>query len=79
MGHGSTKQKQKRIALQKVQEKIQMLYANPSELAPQFTSIFAVPLEHRMKLPLQSAENWIAMINHLIKVTAHNLMSTSID
>ena len=42
-------------------------------LAPQFRSIYEVPLEHRLKMPLQSAEQWLAMITHQAKVTAPNL------
>lgn len=72
MVHSATRQDQKRIALQNAREKIKSIYANPPTLAPQFQSIYEVPLEHRLKMSLQSAEHWFSMISHQIKVTAHN-------
>lgn len=73
MVHGSTRQEQRRIVLERVREKIKLVYEKPPTLAPQFRSIYEVPLEHRLKMPLQSAEQWLAMIAHQAKVTAHNL------
>jgi len=40
---------------------------------PQFRSISDVHLERRLPLPLQAAEQWIALIKHQVKVTRHNL------
>ena len=72
MVHGSTRQEQRQIALQNVREQIKSVYAQPPVLAPGFQPVHAVPLEHRLKMPLQSAEQWLAMIAHQVKVTAHN-------
>ena len=49
------------------------IYKDPPTLAPQFGSIFAIPLEHRLKMPLQVAEQWLSMIAHQVWVTKHNL------
>ena len=40
-------------------------------LAPHFRSLFAVPLEHRLKMSLQAAEHWLSTIAHQVKVTHH--------
>mmetsp|Transcript_412 Transcript_412/g.615 ORF Transcript_412/g.615 Transcript_412/m.615 type:complete len:183 (+) Transcript_412:316-864(+) len=70
--HGSTRHEQRRIALQKVREQIKSIYTDPPTLAPQFPSIHAIPLEHRMKLSLQMAEQWVSLIAHQVRVTQHN-------
>jgi len=70
--HGSTKQEKKTLALKAAWQKIKELYAQPPTLAPQFGSIFAIPLEHRLILPLQAAEQWLSMVAHQIRVTQHN-------
>ena len=46
---------QKQKALQAARDKIRALYADPPSLAPHFRSLFAVPLEHRLKMSLQAA------------------------
>mmetsp|Transcript_749 Transcript_749/g.1134 ORF Transcript_749/g.1134 Transcript_749/m.1134 type:complete len:233 (+) Transcript_749:1648-2346(+) len=70
--HGATKQEQRQIALKNARERITNIYENPPSLAPQFRSIFAIPLAHRLKLPLQMAEQWISMIMHQATATSHN-------
>ena len=70
--HGETRQEQKAIALQKARDKITDIYQNPPTLAPHFRSIYEIPLAHRLKMPLQVAEQWISMIMHQVKVTQHN-------
>ena len=70
--HGSTRQEQSQSALQKVREQILTLYRNPPDLAPRYRSIFEVPLEHRLKMPLQVAERWLHQISHQARVTQHN-------
>ena len=71
--HGATRQEQKLIALRRVREQIKAIYEHPPPLAPQYSSIFAIPLAHRLKMPLQAAEHWVSMITHQAKVTSHNL------
>ena len=51
--HGETLQEQKAIALQQARDKITEIYRNPPELGPQFRSIHAIPLAHRLKLPFR--------------------------
>lgn len=70
--HGATKQEQHQIALKNARERITNIYENPPSLALQFRSIFAIPLAHRLKLPLQMAEQWISMIMHQATATSHN-------
>ena len=70
--NGATKKEQNKIALQKARERISDIYANPPPLDPTFRSIYTIPLAHRLKLPLQAAEQWISMIHHQAKVTSHN-------
>ena len=60
------------MALQHARDQIKAIYAQPPSLAPRFRSIFEVPLEHRLKMSLQAAEQWISMIAHQVKVTHHN-------
>ena len=72
MIHGKTGAEQRKIALQQLWGKISALYQHPPSLAPQFPSIFEVPLEHRLKMSLQTAEQWLSLIAHQIKVTNHN-------
>ena len=71
--YGATRNEQQKISLQRARERITEIYAHPPQLAPQFRSIFAVPLDHRLKMPLQAAEQWISLIAHQAKVTSHNL------
>lgn len=71
--HGATRQEQEIIALQHVRERITELYENPPQLASHYQSIYAIPLAHRLKMPLQAAEQWVSMITHQAKVTSHNL------
>ena len=71
--HGSTKQEQRTIALASARSKIAAIYANPPTLDPQFRSIKEVPLENRLCLNLQGAEQWLSLIAHQMKVTQHNL------
>jgi len=68
----STQKEWKQLSLQAACLKIQAIYDDPPQLAPQFSSIFAIPLEHHLKLPLQAAEQWISMVAHQVKVTKHN-------
>ena len=70
--HGSTKQEQQQKALQNVRDQIRDIYAHPPKLATHFRPIFEIPLEHRLKLSLQAAEQWISLIRHQAKVTTHN-------
>jgi hypothetical protein len=70
--HGSTRQEQKQIALTKVREQIKSIYADPPPLAPRFQSIYAIPLDHRLKMTLQTAEQWVSLIAHQARVTQHN-------
>ena len=44
--HGVTRQEQQQKALQAARDKSRAIYSDPPLLAPQFRSIFAVPLEH---------------------------------
>lgn len=60
--HGPTRQEQQQIALQRVRDQITNIYRNPPELAPQFRSIFEVPIEHRLKMSLNAAEQWASLI-----------------
>ena len=60
------------ISLQQARDRIKAIYAEPPSLAPRFRSIFEVPLEHRLKMSLQAAEQWISLINHQANVTQHN-------
>jgi len=71
--HGATRNEQRKISIQRARERITQIYEHPPQLAPQFRSIFAVPLDHRLKMPLQAAEQWISLIMHQAKVTSHNL------
>mmetsp|Transcript_750 Transcript_750/g.1138 ORF Transcript_750/g.1138 Transcript_750/m.1138 type:complete len:199 (+) Transcript_750:2038-2634(+) len=73
MIHGSTRQEKKQLALQHAREKITDICNNPPQLAPQYRSIFEIPLAHRLKMPLQAAEHWLSLIDHQVKVTQHNL------
>ena len=73
MVHGSTREEQRKIKLQKVRDQITAIYETPPSLAHQYHSIFEVPLSHRLKMPLQAAEHWVSMIAHQVKVTQHNL------
>ena len=73
MVHGRTGAEQRKIALQKVRTEISDLYKDPPRLAPQFPSIYEIPLEHRLKMSLQTAEQWLSLIKHQVKVTNHNL------
>ena len=70
--HGESYQEKQKLALQSVRESITELYNNPPQLAPQFRSIFEVPLGHRLRLSLQAAEQWLSLIAHQVKVTNHN-------
>ena len=72
MIHGATRQEQHQIELQRAKDQITALYENPPQLDPQFRPIVTNPLEHRLKMSLPVAEQWLALINHQIKVTAHN-------
>ena len=71
--HGATRSEQQQVALQDARDKIILIYHNPPELDSRYRSIFEVPLEHRLKMPLNAAEHWIALIQHRVKTTAHNL------
>lgn len=70
--HGSTRLEQKQIALKNVREKIKEIYANPPLLASRFPSIYSIPLEHRLKMTLQTAEQQISLIAHQTRVMQHN-------
>ena len=72
MIHGSTRQEQQRIALQRARERVKAIYADPPNLASHFRSIHEIPLEHRLKMSLQATEQWLSMIAHQIKITRHN-------
>ena len=72
MIHGRTGAEQRQIALQQVRDKIRAIYQNPPKLAPQFSSVYEIPLEHRLKMSLQTAEQWLSLIAHQMKVTHHN-------
>jgi len=71
--HGATRQEQQQLALNRVRERITHIYESPPSLDPRYRSIFAIPLVHRLKMPLQAAEQWVSMITHQVKVTSHNL------
>ena len=60
------------MALKTARESITAIYNNPPNLAPQFRSIFEVPLDHRPRLSLQAAEQWLSLIAHQGKVLNHN-------
>jgi len=70
--HGETVVEQRRIALQKARDSITAIYNNPPTLASHFRSIFEVPLEHRLRLSLQAAEQWLSLIAHQVRVTNLN-------
>ena len=72
MIHGCTGAEQRQIALQQVRDKIKAIYQDPPKLAPQFSSVYEIPLEHRLKMSLQTAEQWLSLIAHQMKVTQHN-------
>jgi hypothetical protein len=72
MIHGASRQEQRQIALQRVRDKITEIYANPPTLAPQFRSIYELPLTHRIKMSLHAAEHWVSLITHQAKVSHHN-------
>lgn len=76
MIHGSTQQEKSQFALQSVREKIIKLYRDPPDLAPRYSSIFDIPLEHRLKMPLQVAKRWLHLITHQARVTQHNTRSS---
>ena len=71
--HGRTGAEQTKIAIQNARDIICGLCQNPPSLAPRFPSIYEVPLGHRLKMSLQTAEQWISLIAHQVKVTQHNL------
>ena len=71
--HGSNVKECRRLSLDRARETITSIYANPPPLAPQFRSITEVTLAQRLRLPLQAAEHWIALIKHQAKVSAHNM------
>mmetsp|Transcript_10007 Transcript_10007/g.14428 ORF Transcript_10007/g.14428 Transcript_10007/m.14428 type:complete len:175 (-) Transcript_10007:695-1219(-) len=56
----------------RAKDQITALYANPPQLDPQFRRVTTIPLDHRLRMSLPVAEQWVALINHQIKVTAHN-------
>ena len=56
MINGRTGVEQRQIALQKARDNIRELYQNPPKLAPRFPSIYEIPLEHRLKMSLHTAE-----------------------
>jgi len=72
MIHGTTNQEQRQIALQNARDQITHIYNTPPQLAPHFRSIFEIPWAHRLKMPLQYAEQWISLIRHQEKVIKHN-------
>ena len=71
--YGRTGAEQQQVALQQIRTKICAIYNDPPRLAPQFPSISEVPLEHCLKMSLQTAEQWLSLIQHQVKVTSHNL------
>ena len=73
MVYGHTRQEQHEKALEQAREKITQLYQNPPELSHHYRSIFEVPLEHRLRMPLQAAEHWLSLMQHRLKVTSHNI------
>ena len=64
------KQKQK---LERIRQKITSIYADPPKLAAQFRPISEVSLAQRLRLSLPAAEHWVALIEHQVRVTTHNL------
>ena len=70
--HGSTAKECRQLSVARARETIKSIYADPPPLAPQFRSITEVTLAQRLRLPLQAAEHWIALIKHQVKVSAHN-------
>mmetsp|Transcript_15421 Transcript_15421/g.21966 ORF Transcript_15421/g.21966 Transcript_15421/m.21966 type:complete len:963 (+) Transcript_15421:236-3124(+) len=71
--HGATFKEGKQKALERARQSIRSLYAQPPSLDPQFRPITEVPLLHRLRLSLPAAEHWLALVNHQIRATAHNL------
>jgi len=71
--HGETYKERKQKELEAARTRIKEIYTNPPALAPQFRLITEVPLLKRLRLSLPAAEHWIALIEHQIKVTKHNL------
>ena len=59
-------------AIQWARDQIVAIYQSPPYLASHFRSIVEVPLEYRLKVPLQAAEQWLSLITHQSKVTNHN-------
>ena len=57
---------------QRARERITDLYSNPPTLAPQFRSIFEIPLHHRLKMPLQAAKQWLSLMSQQVKITQDN-------
>ena len=70
--HGATRRECHQKALQTARSKIANLYASPPQLDPRYRSILEVPLQQRLALPLNAAEQWLALIDHQIKVTKYN-------
>lgn len=71
--HGATRQEQSAKALERVREQIRNIYADPPHLASHYRSIHEVPLHHRLRMPIQAAEQWLSLIAHQAKVTQYNL------
>lgn len=71
--HGVTRQEKQQKALMAAREKIKQVNASPPTLDPQFRPISEMPLAHHLRLPLQAAEQWLLLIEHQVKVMAHNL------
>ena len=70
--HGATKREQQIKALANAREQITAIYAHPPILDAKFRSVTEIPLADRLRLPLQAAEQWLSLIKHQVKVTAHN-------
>ena len=73
--YGSTRKEQRDIALEFARSRIKEIYSDPPTLDPRFRSIQEVPLESRLRLSLQGAEQWLSLVTHQIKVTQHNFKS----
>ena len=58
MIHGSTHNAKQQLKRKWVREQISEIYVLPPKLANHFRSIFEIPLEHRLTMPLQATEYW---------------------
>lgn len=71
--HGANAKECRQKALERARNTITSLYTNPPTLASQFRPITDVPPTQRLRLSLPAVEHWIALVEHQVKVSVHNL------